>query len=256
MKLVFALLALAVAGGCGGQQPDQPGAPKAEQLPAGRTFTSTQVTDDGKTRTLAAGSRIRLAFDKGEVRADAGCNQLSGDARLDAGRLTVSELSGTEMACDKPLMDQDQWLSGFLTSSPVWQLKGDTLTLSDGTTRVQLREQRDRTLTGGQWTLDTLVDGQTASSLPQGVKAHLNFNTEGKITGNTGCNHLGGGYTEADGTLTFDTIGVTKMACGGAKDTVEKAVLAVLDGTVSYRIDGETLILTHPSGKGLRYRAS
>lgn len=35
----------------------------------------------------------------------------------------------TMMACDEALMDQDQWLSEFLTSSPALAVDGETLTL-------------------------------------------------------------------------------------------------------------------------------
>lgn len=257
-KLILALLALAVAGGCG-QQPSQPGAPKtdAEELPAGRAYVSTKVTEDGKHRELASGSTIRLEFSKIAITANAGCNQLMGKASLDAGRLTVDNLGGTEMGCEKPLMDQDEWLSEFLTSSPVWKLDGETLVLSDGTTKIELREEKltAKPLHGTTWALDTLIEGETASSIPQGVKATLKLGEDGKLSGNAGCNGFGGGFTAKAGKLTVSNLGVTRMACGGDKDIVEKAVLAVLDGTVAYQIKGETLTLTHPSGKGLRFTA-
>lgn len=258
-KLILALLAVAVAGGCGQQQSSHPGAPKtdAEGLPAGRAYVSTKVTEDGKDRELASGSTIRLEFSEIAITANAGCNQLMGKAGLDAGRLTVDNLGGTEMGCEKALMDQDEWLSEFLSSSPVWKLDGETLVLSDGKTKIELREEKltAKPLHGTAWTLDTLVDGETASSIPQGVRATLKLGEDGKVSGNAGCNGFGGSFTAKAGKISFSNLGVTRMACGGDKDAVEKAVLAVLDGTVAYQIKGKTLTVTHPSGKGLQFTA-
>ncbi|MGH3647843.1 MAG: META domain-containing protein [Micromonosporaceae bacterium] len=255
-KLILALLTLAVAGGCG-QQPSPPAGPAPEQLPVGKTYLSTEVAEDGKARELASGTRIRIEFTRDGLRADAGCNHLMGKASLDSGRLSVDNLGGTEMGCEKPLMDQDKWLADFLTDSPVWKLDGDTLVLSDGITKIKLREEKQtaKPLTGTKWTLNTLVDGETAGSLPQGVKAHLTFGKDGKVSGNAGCNGFGGSYTVKGEKITFSNLGVTRMACGGDKDTVEKSVLAVLDGTVTYQVKGEVLTLTHPSGKGLQFTA-
>ena len=42
-------------------------------------------------------------------------------------------MGSTEMACEPPLMAQDQWLSNFLTSGPTYTLDGDTLTLTQVT---------------------------------------------------------------------------------------------------------------------------
>ena len=49
-------------------------------------------------------------------------------------------LAMTMMACDEALMDQDQWLSEFLTSSPALAVDGETLTLGDDTTGITLSE--------------------------------------------------------------------------------------------------------------------
>jgi heat shock protein HslJ len=42
------------------------------------------------------------------------------------------------MGCDEALAAQDQWLSGFLTSSPALVLDGNTLTLGDDTNGMTL----------------------------------------------------------------------------------------------------------------------
>src|SRR3954468_8745900 len=103
-RLTWGLLSvtLAAAGcGTGGSKP-------GGQIWA-RTFLSSAVTQHGEIRPLVAGTRIRLTFDNrsGEVKADAGCNHLTGRVRLDGGRLAVSNLGGSAMSCDAARHEQD-----------------------------------------------------------------------------------------------------------------------------------------------------
>jgi heat shock protein HslJ len=52
-------------------------------------------------------------------------------------------------------------------------------------------------------------------------------------------------------TITFSQVGMTKKACPGAVDTLEKAVTVLFDGRpVPYRIDANQLTLTYPDGTG------
>jgi len=73
------------------------------------------------------------------VSANAGCNTLFGGASWDGGKLELDgALASTMMACDDALMEQDQWLSDFLSSSPALALDGKTLTLGDDTEGMTL----------------------------------------------------------------------------------------------------------------------
>lgn len=104
----------------------------------GRTFTSTDVTG----HELVEGSAITLAFEDGQVSARAGCNTLFGGATWDGGTLEITDqLASTMMACDDALMDQDDWLAEFLTSSPAVMLdEAGTLTLGDDDVVITLTE--------------------------------------------------------------------------------------------------------------------
>jgi heat shock protein HslJ len=125
---VLAVLGAGLAlGACGSESVDL----------AGRSFTSTQV----RGHDLVEGSTITLTFEDGRVSAQGGCNTLNGAATWEGDTLEVAEpMASTMMACDQPLMDQDQWLSTFLTSSPALEVDGETLTLGDDTTGITLAE--------------------------------------------------------------------------------------------------------------------
>ncbi|MET7403021.1 META domain-containing protein [Dactylosporangium sp. NPDC005572] len=248
--LAGALLTLAGCAQAGGADP-------AQQAPWGTTYTATAVTEQGAPRPLADGTRIELRFMRdGRLIASAGCNQLSGKARIAAERLRVDELASTEIGCDPARHEQDRWLAAFLERGPAWRLAGDRLTLDAGGTTLDLVAGTPRPLAGPRWVVDTLVTGEVAGSVPAGVEAWLTFGTDGRVTGSDGCNQLGGAYTAEGSTIRFADLVTTKMACQDERAAVESAVLRVLRGEVRSAIDGDHLTLTASDGTGLRLRAS
>jgi heat shock protein HslJ len=106
--------------------------------------------------------------------------------------------------------------------------------------------------------VDTIVDGQSASSVPAGAEAHVVFGDGDRFNGSTGCNAMGGRSLvhNATSTITFSEVITTKMACDDDRMRLERAVLGVLRGDVAYRIDADVLRLDGPDGHGLRLRAA
>lgn len=240
------------------------GQPAAEQ-PWGRDFLSTAVTENGESRPLVDGTRIRLSFgdDGSSFEADAGCNQMGGTATIEDGHLVVADgLVTTEMACEPDRMDQDSWLADFLTGRPAFSLTGPDMTLTRDGTEIRLSDREvadpDRPLRGTKWVVDGIVDGDAVSSVPAGAEAFVIFSEENEeeFGGNTGCNSMGGTAVVGEESIAFSEVITTKIACDGDRDKLEKAVLAVLDGDVAYDIDADRLTLNHPSGDGLMLRAA
>lgn len=246
---------LLVLAGCG----DRGGPAGADDSPLrGRTFLSIEVTEDGRPRPLAERTRITFRFmTDGRLIAEAGCNSMSGQANLRGGRLEVSGLGMTEMGCDPPRHEQDAWLARFLGTAPSWRLDGDTLLVSSGGTELTLLDRTvaepDLPLLGTRWTVDTIMDGTVASSAPAGTPATLLFEPD-TVQVHTGCNRGSGRYSVSGNTIRFDAVATTKMACEPERASLENAVLAVLDGAVTFDVDGPRLTLNHPSGKALGLR--
>lgn len=260
LALMSALLLGACSGAGGaanptpsGSPPGSPDATPGRQGLEGRTFLST--ASDG--RALAAGSRVRLSFQGGQIGANGGCNSMSGPYAIDGDGLVVRQLVTTEMACEQLLMDQDQWLADLLDGALI-ALAGDTLTLTKDGVRLTLLDREvadpDRALIGTRWVVDGLVSAGGVSSVPVGVVAALTF-ADGRVDVEAGCNRGGGAVTIADATLAFGPIALTKMACAGAAMEVERAVAAVLSGQVRYAIDAGTLTL-EAGAAGLMLRAA
>lgn len=234
-----------------------------DRNPWGRDFLSVSVTEDGEDRPLVAGTRIRLSFnDDGSVGASAGCNSMGGQAEIRDGRLLVMAMSTTEMGCDPDRHAQDEWLADFLTSRPRFQLDDSLLILTGDGTEIRLEDRKvadpDRPLRDTRWEVDTVIDGEAASSVPEGAGAHLVFAARGDgFGGSTGCNQMGGKAEIDEGarTITFGEVITTKMACEDERMQLERDVLDVLDGTVGYEIEAGRLWLRHPDGHGLGLRA-
>jgi heat shock protein HslJ len=166
----------------------------------------------------------------------------------------------TAMGCDPPRHDQDSWLAAFLTSGPAARMAGDELTLEGGGTIVVLVDRRvadpDRPLVGPTWQVETIVTGQSASSVPAGATATLVFGGDGRVSIDTGCNTGAGSYTGEGATLRFSALAMTKRACAGPAGELEQAVLGVLEaGTVDYAIEAAALTLM-AGDRGLGLRAS
>lgn len=216
----------------------------------GRSFLSTAVTEDGKATQLAPKTRVRLQFmDDGRLLADAGCNSMQGPVSTADGRLALTELSMTEMGCDGPRHAQDEWLAGFLQAKPSWQLETDRLTLTAGAKSLVLQDQAATAppLEGTKWSVDSLIEGETASH-PVGVdKAYLTISGD-RVTGSTGCNDFQGRVARDGDKLTFGELGLTRKACAEAASSVEQAVVGVLKGDLSFVVKGNKLSLRTANG--------
>lgn len=253
MRTVPALLALLIVlTACGKQA--SPGAPDDSGL-RGREFISSAITESGKPYQLADGTKVRLNFTgDGRLMADAGCNSMGGPVSVDGGKISVSELAMTGMGCPGARMDQDGWLAKFLQAKPSWRFDGQALVVTSGATEITLQDRTlaepDLVLVGQHWVVDTIIDGEAASSVPAGAVASLTF-AEGTITVDTGCNQGSGNYRIKGNTISFDPIATTKKACQEDRMTLERAVLGVLTGQSTYEIKANRLTLKGSGGRGI-----
>ncbi|HEX2133616.1 MAG TPA: META domain-containing protein [Actinophytocola sp.] len=260
MRRVWAVVLVLVVSGCG-QPPDlQHPMGSATVEPLWDTeYVLDEATVGGEPHALVAGTTVTLEFTDGRLGANAGCNHLGWQASLDGGTLAVDEGEMTGMGCDPPRHAQDTWLTEFLESGPSWEREGPRLVLRGGDTELVFTDRAvaepDRPLAGPVWTVDTLVDGQLASSTPAGAPAATVEFGKDRLTVFTGCNGGSAAYTVSGDTIEVEALALTRKACAPDIMRVEEAVVGVLDGSVTYSVSSDVLTLEHPSGKGLRLRA-
>jgi heat shock protein HslJ len=251
--VVPALAILVIAAGCGGTSNSAKTGTLTPPKVVGRTYLSTAVSG----HTLVRGTRITLTFDDKTLSASAGCNSLSGAYRIDGDRLLAEQLGGTEMGCDPPRHAQDAWVAELLRSKPVLVNRGDTITLTSGTTALTLQDrevaQPDKPLVGTTWVVDTIIDNQMASSVPAGRPSTVVLPSRTRIEVYDGCNRTSGAVEVGASSLTVvDLPASVRTNCPGPPGVV---FATVLQGTVQFTIEGDRLTLTGRQGHGFGFHA-
>lgn len=245
--------ALLVLGACGSDDSDGSGDVSAADLD-GREFVSSEVVG----HQLVEGSAIHLAFIDETVSASAGCNTMSGGYTFDGETLQVEMMAMTEMGCDEALMDQDAFLSGFLTGGPTVTVDGDELTLASGDEQITMLDREvadpDRPLEGTLWIVDGIVSDDAVSSTSAGAPAASLMIEDGQANVDTSCNSATTSVEVTETTLTFGPMATTLMLCEW--HDLETAVLTTLSGEVEYEIEADHLSIRHPDGTGLEFIAA
>lgn len=73
---------------------------------------------------------INIQFGGGQVNGSSGCNTYSGSYSTEANNISIGPLISTLMACDEPVMQQEQGYLGALQSAQTFQIEGDTLRIN------------------------------------------------------------------------------------------------------------------------------
>jgi heat shock protein HslJ len=209
--------------------------PTADDL-AGNVYESTGVTG----HDLVPDSTITIGFEADTIGATAGCNSMSGGYTITDDTLEIGVMASTMMACGDALATQDTWLNDFLTSGPSIMLDGEALTLSGGDTTITLAARQPAALEGTTWIVTGTVVGEAVSTTPGGPVASLTI-LDGNAAIKTGCNAGSSSVEVTDSTMTFGPVALTRKACPPEETALEQAVTAVLDGEVTYEVDGATL---------------
>ncbi|MEU4290922.1 META domain-containing protein [Kribbella sp. NPDC026596] len=171
------------------------------------------------------------------------------------GSLWIDGIGGTQVGCQPPLRDQEEWLKTFLTSQPNWRLNGDELTLTSGSTTITLLDRKiaepDVPLDGVRWEVVTIItNAYLRHHRYHAEQAWISFDG-GRLTGWSGCSELSGTVTRNNTELTFGNVATTGHTCTAETAAMQAAMLATLEPAVSYTIDYNQLTLLAPSGIGL-----
>ncbi|MFG2384507.1 META domain-containing protein [Streptomyces avermitilis] len=281
------LLPLAVA--CGNEKGGGTGSSSVgadtEPSVTGVDWTVDSVTVNGTTHQAPDGAHVEIAKD-GRATGNYGCNSFHSTATFKGDRITLSRTLSTEMACEKRPMEFEASLARALAAGPLTAEAGQgklTLTTTEGD-RVHLTEEKDAPLYGTKWTVNSLVGGDVAQSLPAAAdgKAWLTFTKKsgdkeaggkeagdkeagdkkgankkgadketGTVSGSLGCNRVSAKATVRGSHITLGAPRTTRQMCSGSLMTAEKSLLKLFDSTVSYRIDHRSITLTSENGEGI-----
>jgi len=223
----------------------------------GRTFLSTAVAGPA----IPGGGPLEVAFpERNSIAMSAGCNRGVSSVELTGGIVKTGAIATTMTACAGDVAGADKWMTDLFAARPAWALDDGVLTLTTPDTTVTLADKKsanpDRPVVGTTWVVDTLITPQavsTSAALETSAPT-LTIGDGGQVTGTTGCNRFNGPATVDGDTITFGPLATTRMACPTDVAEVERSVLHVLDGQVTYEVDGATMRLMQADGTGLGLR--
>lgn len=241
MRRSLVLLAglAAIVAACGGA--DTPGAADL----AGTWVLTSSTTPDGPV-DAPDDARVDLRFEDGRIGGTAACNSYFADVAVDGGSITVTGLGQTEMGCDEPRMRAEQTYLSALAQVTEVARDGRTLTLGGPGVELVFEQEPpepDAALVGTTWHLDTLLQGDTASSVV-GDPATLRLADDGTFSASTGCRSLTGSWTRDDGALGFADTVVEDVACPDTGDQDRQVVAVLSASAVSWEVEGTRLTLT------------
>jgi heat shock protein HslJ len=199
--------------------------------------------------TPVEGTNVRITFDETEFGFSAGCNGHGGEFTFCDGRLCIGDMSSTLIGCDAPLAMQDDWLADFFTSTPTVVRMGERVTFeAEGATLVFLDTESanpDRSLTGRTWTIDTLIDGGAASSVPSEAPPMLEFSDDGSLSLNTSCAGGEGTFEVNGDTIDLSEVSVAEEPCGetGSQFAHDHILSVMTQGEVTFTIDEARLTI-------------
>jgi heat shock protein HslJ len=258
MKRMILLVSLITAtAGCGGA--DVPSS--STDGTAGSPVPDPATTADGEWQLvsgapLVEGFPVTLTIEGREAGGRAACNSFSAEVSVDAGTIGFAGVGQTEMACEPAVMDAESTFLSVLQVVESYQVTGGVLTLTGPGVELVLEPVTPvptAELVGTSWVLETLVEGDAASSV-MGEPSTLLLTADGSLEATTGCRAITGRWIEGDGVIVVTEM-VAEGECPQELTPQDSHVVTVLEGDIGAAIDGDTLTLTSMGGDGLVYRA-
>lgn len=229
------------------------GTPAASVTLPGTSWVVTQIGD----KTVQSDAPPTMSFKEGQVSGSTGCNRYFGPVTITGSKVSIGQVGSTQMACEQPLMDQEQRFLTALASVTTAQNSGTGLELLDASGAVVLKLApppvvTPKPLTGTTWTLTTFVKGDVAESPV--ADTSITMRIDGDQLSGKACNSYGGTVTQDGSSFKVGPLRSTKMACPGDGVMEQEArYLALLQSVTSMTLDEAGLTLTAPDGQALVY---
>ena len=257
--LILCILVLMVSA-CSAQgtqqtpEPDQPTEPNEgtqEPVDSASLIGAWKLTAYGPADTptpAVEGVDAGLTFNEdGTVSGSSGCNGLGGDYTVEGDQISFGEFVSTLMACEDPIMAQEEGAHKVMTGTATYTIEGDTLTITNNANVLVLTRWAEGTaeLEGsdllGTWKLTSYGTTETQSSALADVEATLMFNEDGALAGTSGCNEFSGTYMVDGNEIAFSEIISTLKLCDTTLMGQEEAMYQMLSDSTAYSIEGNTL---------------
>ncbi|HEX5165583.1 MAG TPA: META domain-containing protein [Thermomicrobiales bacterium] len=192
--------------------------------------------------------------DDDDLSGTSGCNRYIGSWETDDGDKITLEPSGlTMMACDQPVMDQEQAFLEALASAVRFDLGVDELELynAEGREVAEFDRLKPINLMRTPWVVVAINDGENrAVPVLEGTTLMALFESEDdRLSGQGGCNTFTTTYSRDGEEMTIETpIAATLMACDQPVMDQETMFFEALGRTATFELGDETLLLRSEDG--------
>jgi heat shock protein HslJ len=214
-------------------------------------WTTTQM-NDGSSKTPSDPNNYLIEFlANGHVAVQADCNRVAGTYTANGDHLAITLGPSTLAACPPGSLG-DEFVKQLVNISS-YLFKGENLILEikmDSGSMI-FAPSVPAGLPGTSWEVLSYNNGREAVvGLLTGTDINLNFGTDGKASGNAGCNSYSGDYQTSGKTLKVGSLTGTRMFCdkpSGVMDQ-EKQYLEALQSAATFEIAGDTLTIRDANG--------
>lgn len=221
------------------------------------TWQLRSGTADGVELPQPGGARATLELATDEAHGVAFCNRWSAAVDRDGSALSIGGIGSTEMGCAPAVMAAESAYLAALGAVDTVVRDGAALVLTGGGVELRFGPVPPvpvSELVGTRWTLETLLEGGTASSTV-GEPATLELSDDGTLTGSTGCRDLTGRFVIEGGVVRFPDFSAGMEGCPAEVAAQDELVVTVLGDGFQVSIEGDRLTVNDPDGRGLVYLA-
>jgi heat shock protein HslJ len=204
------------------------------------------VGADGTLTAAVADVDATLTFADGTVSGSAGCNRFSAGYTLTDAAISIEQGMSTMMACEEPIMAQEQAVLDNLAQAASFEIVDGELHLldADGNVLLAFTQLEAASLTGVTWVATNFNNGNEAVvGVLEDTELTLVFGEDGSLSGTAGCNNLMSGYTVSGNEITIEPAASTRMMCAEPAGIMEQeaAFLMALQTAATFTIQGDVL---------------
>ncbi len=197
-------------------------------------------------------------FMDGQVSGSGGCNSYNGTYEVDGNNIQFGPMASTMMACEPPVMNQEQGYFAAMGMATTFQVEGESLQMWDENDEVVVEYEvlEPATLENTPWLLTSYNNGKEAMvSVIIGTEITAVFGEDGTLSGSAGCNEYNASYTATDETISIGLPATTLMFCGEPEGVMDQEAqyLAALENAAVFTIRDDRLEIRDENGSGVAY---
>jgi heat shock protein HslJ len=189
----------------------------------------------------------------GTVQGYGGCNQYNAGYTTNGSSMAVSNMVKTLMSCGNVYDTQERAYLGILGGAARFENTGTQLTIYDAATpgsKIVFKPGTEKPVPipsaiVGTWSLTGMTKNNAALTPASGVTTTATFGSDGKLSGNGGCNQYSGTYVlTGSSAIAVSPLATTRMMCPDPAMSQETSYLGILQNAAKWEYNSASGKLT------------